>query len=66
MFGFPKKLDGPKDIHDMNDDELREKVEEIYAEARDRVLERLRMMEIANQITDPNVRLVLKYLLEQK
>ena len=64
MFWSKKKPDGPKDIHDMNDEELLEKVEEVFENSRDKILERIHMMEMANQITDPNVRVVLKYLLE--
>lgn len=49
---------------DVSDEELQAKMDEAFAVARNRVFEKLRMMERVNQITDPNIRLPLKFLLE--
>lgn len=53
-----------KDIHDMNDEELHAKVEEVFDAVKVRTFEHLRAMERCNQIADPNIRLPLKFILE--
>ena len=54
-----------KRIEDMDEEELREHAEDVLRLASTQKLEeRVRMMDRVNQITDPNIRLPLKYILE--
>jgi len=60
-----KELDATKDITDMSTEELQQRaINIIRNSAANKIEERIRIMEMVNQITDPNVRLPLKYILE--
>ena len=48
----------------MSEAELQKLCLDVLAVSRERVIGRTLMMERANQITDPNIRLPIKYILE--
>lgn len=53
-----------KNIHDMDNAEIAEVCESMLVQARGRVIERHKMVKACEQINDPVIKDILKYLLE--